>query len=85
MRVLIPQPLRSYTGGHIVEAVGDTLDDILNDLDRQYPGIRFRVVDEQDNLRKHMLFFVCGERTRDIRASTVGSDEVVIVHALSGG
>ena len=85
MRVVIPQPLQSYTGGHLAEAQGDTLNDILNDLDQQYPGLRFRVVDEQDNLRKNILFFVHGERTRNLNEPVVGSDEVVLVHALSGG
>ena len=85
MRVVIPDPLVSYTGGHRVEADGETLDEILTDLDRQFPGIRFRVVDEQDNLRKHMLFFVRGERTRNLYEPVSDSEEVVLVHALSGG
>lgn len=86
MRVVIPQPLRSYTDQHHqVEAEGETLDEVLQDLDRQYPGIRFRMVDEQDALRKNMLFFVRGERTRNLHEPVEGTEEVVIVHALSGG
>lgn len=86
MRVLIPQPLLSYTGGRDrVEARGDTLDELLWDLDERFPGIRFRMVDEQDRVRPHVLFFVRGSRTLDLGASLAGSEEVVILQALSGG
>jgi sulfur-carrier protein len=86
VRVLIPQPLLSYTGGRDrVEARGRTLDELLRDLDDRFPGIRFRVVDEQDRMRPHVLFFVHGTRTLDLGVSLAGSDEVVILQALSGG
>ena len=86
MKVLIPQPLRSYTAQRDrVEASGATLDELLVDLDRQFPGIRFRMIDEQDRMRPHILFFVHGARTRDLNASLAGTPEVVILQALSGG
>jgi molybdopterin converting factor small subunit len=86
MRVLIPQPLLSYTSGRDrVEAGGGTLDELLRDLDERFPGIRFRMVDEQDRVRPHVLIFVRGSRTLDLGASLAGSDEVVILQALSGG
>jgi len=86
MKVLIPQPLLSYTERRDrVEATGATLDELLRDLDRQYPGIRFRMIDEQDRMRPHIVFFVRGERTRDLYQSLAGSEEVVILQALSGG
>ena len=86
MRVLIPQPLLSYTGGRDrVEAWGRTLDELLRDLDDRFPGIRFRMVDEQDRMRPHVLFFLHGNRTLDLGVSLAGSDEVVILQALSGG
>ena len=84
--MLIPQPLHSYTDRlDRVEASGDTLDALLWDLDRQFPGIRFRMIDEQDRVRPHILFFVRGERTRELGEALAGSREVVILHALSGG
>ncbi|RPH38110.1 MAG: MoaD/ThiS family protein, partial [Planctomycetota bacterium] len=47
--VHVPSPLFSYTGNRAeVKATGATLAEILNDLDRQFPGFKFRVVDEQD-------------------------------------
>jgi molybdopterin converting factor small subunit len=84
--VLIPQPLRSYTGQRDrVEAEGATLDALLADLDRQFPGIRFRMIDEQDRMRPHIVFFVRGAKTFDLDEPLAGSEEVVILQALSGG
>ncbi len=86
MKVLIPSPLFSYTGGEKwVQAGGATLDEVLRDLDRQYPGIRFRIVDEQDRTRRHMRFFVRGEPVFDLATPLADVDELVIVQALSGG
>jgi molybdopterin converting factor small subunit len=78
--------LHSYTGGAPrVEARGATLAEVLADLDRRYPGLRFRVVDEQDRLRPHVRFFVNGSDTRDIGTPLAEGDRVFIVGALSGG
>lgn len=85
MRVLIPSPLRDYTGAAWVEANGATLGEVLADLDRQYPGIRFRMVDEQDRTRRHMRFFVRGEPVFDLATPLAPDDELLIVQALSGG
>ena len=86
MKVRIPTPLRSYTSNNAaVDADGSTLAELLHDLDARYPGIRFRVVDEQGRLRPHMNIFVSGERCRDLATSVEGLDEVVIMQALSGG
>ena len=85
MKVLIPSALRSYTEGAAAEANGATLADLLVDLDRQYKGIRFRMVDEQDRIRRHIRIFVNGEQVHDLTQPLAASDEVVIVQALSGG
>lgn len=86
MRVRIPTPLRSYTdGAATVEAVGDTVDALLRDLDARHPGLRFRMVDEQDRLRPHMRVFVDGHLTRDLGAALAGVSEVTLMQALSGG
>lgn len=86
MRVRIPTPLRSYTnGGTVVEATGATVDDVLHDLDRQFPGLRFRVVDEQGRLRTHMKVFVGMESVRDLTAAVEGLEEITLMQALSGG
>jgi molybdopterin converting factor small subunit len=86
MNVLIPSPLYSYTEGRKhVQANGATLGEVLVDLDRRYPGIRFRMVDEQDRTRRHMRFFVRGEPVFDLATPLADVDELVIVQALSGG
>jgi molybdopterin converting factor small subunit len=86
VKVRIPTPLRSYTNQHaVVEADGDTLDAILSDLDAQFPGLRFRVVDEQGRLRRHMKVFVNEESVRDLSTSVGAGEEVTIMQALSGG
>ena len=85
MKVSIPSPLLSYTRTNRVEAAGGTLAEALLDLDRQFPGLRFRVIDEQDRMRPHMRFFVNGKQVKDIRLALRPDDSVHIVQALSGG
>jgi molybdopterin synthase sulfur carrier subunit len=85
MRVLIPSPLRSYTQQSWVDANGATLGEVLADLDRQFPGIRFRMINEQERMRPHVRFFVHGEPVFDLGMSLAPNDEVLIVQALSGG
>lgn len=86
MKVLIPTPLRSYTGErHEVQAAGATLSAILADLDRRYPGIRFRMIDEQDAIRRHIRIFVNGNQVRALQVPLQAADEILIVQALSGG
>jgi molybdopterin synthase sulfur carrier subunit len=85
MKVTIPGPLRSYTKKRDVEASGATLAALLADLDRQYPGMRFRMVDEQDRLRPHMRCFVNGEQVVDMASALRPGDALQIVQALSGG
>ena len=85
MRVLIPSPLLSYTSEREVEAHGRTLAELLVDLDRRYPGLRFRMIDEQDRLRPHMRIFVNRAQVRELGLALAESDEVQIIQALSGG
>lgn len=86
MRVRIPSPLRSYTGQAVaVEAEGTTVDEVLDDLDHRYPGLRFRVVDEQGRLRRHMKVFVGAEPVRDLATPVGPADELTLMQALSGG
>ena len=86
MKVRIPTPLRSYTGNQAnVSADGATVADVLAHLDEQFPGIRFRMVDEQGQLRQHMKVFVNQDLTRDLGTPLTATDEVTIMQALSGG
>jgi sulfur-carrier protein len=85
MRVRIPTPLRSYTHLSTVDATGTTVAEVFDDLDRQFPGLRFRVVDEQGRLRTHMKVFVGTDMTRDLDTAVDDAVEVTIMQALSGG
>ncbi len=85
MKVLIPSALRSYTKEREVEAAGATLTDLVSNLDRRYPGVRFRMIDEQDRMRPHIRFFVNGEQVFDLACPLRPTDAVHIVQALSGG
>jgi molybdopterin converting factor small subunit len=83
--VRVPPALHSYTRRAQVQARGDTLLALFDDLDRQFPGLRFRVVDEHGRLRPNMRLFVSGLGVRDLGHPLRGGDEVAIVLALSGG
>jgi molybdopterin synthase sulfur carrier subunit len=85
MKVLIPGPLLSYTTIREVDATGATLTELFVDLDRQYPGLRFRLVDEQEKMRPHMRCFVNGEQVFEMMLPLHPTDAVQIVQALSGG
>jgi molybdopterin converting factor small subunit len=85
MNVLIPSALRSYTESSHAQAQGASLGELLADLDRQYAGIRFRMVDEQERIRPHIRIFVNGTQARELAHALDPRDEVVIVQALSGG
>lgn len=94
VRVLVPGLLRSYTGGAdtvdlavaaSTENAGATLADALAVLDARYPGLRFRVVDEQARIRPHIKMFVDGDLTRALTLVLPASSVLMIVGALSGG
>jgi molybdopterin converting factor small subunit len=86
VKVQIPEPLLSYTGKRQwVEAAGSTVGELLADLDRQFPGIRFRMVNEQDAIRPHMKVFVNRVPVRRLDTPLADGDEVHIFQALSGG
>jgi sulfur-carrier protein len=86
MRVLIPGPLRDYTANAAaVSADGLTLGGLLADLDRRFPGLRFRIIDEQGRIRRHIKFFVDGVQASDLNPALDRATEVMIVCALSGG
>ena len=86
MRVLIPSSLRSYTAGQAeLEAASSTVSGLLKELDRRYPGFRFRVIDEQDALRPHIRISVNAEVIADLAAPLGPEDEVALIQAFSGG
>ncbi len=85
MKVLIPSALRSYTEASETIATGATLAEVLADLDVRYPGIRFRMIDEQEHIRPHIRFFVDGTQIHELTQPLDAHHELIIVQALSGG
>ena len=83
--MLIPGALLSYTGQNWVEAAGATVGDVIDDLEARYPGIRFRMVDEQGNIRRHMRMFFDSEMVLELSQALRDDGELLIVQALSGG
>jgi sulfur-carrier protein len=83
-RVRIPTPLLSYTNATWVHATGDTIEEVMADLDRAYPGLRFRVIDEQNAIRKHMRIFL-NDNIAELTETVTEADEVTLMQALSGG
>ena len=93
MKVRIPTPLRSYTGAADVAVavpvlapeLPPTLGGVLAALDGAYPGIRFRMVDEQGKVRPHIKLFIDTALARDLATPLPAGSSVMIVAALSGG
>ena len=86
MKVVLPTPLAEYTAHRReVQARGATLAQLLCDLDRRYPGLRFRVIDEQDAIRPHIKIFVNRVQVASLDVPLENHDEVLVVAALSGG
>jgi molybdopterin synthase sulfur carrier subunit len=84
--VRIASPLRSYThGAASVAAEGSSLAEVLADLDRRYPGIRFRMIDEQDGIRRHIRLFVNTDEAGSLSRAVRSDDTVHVICALSGG
>ncbi len=86
MKVYIPTPLRSYTGRKgEVEVEGSTLGELLSEMDRRYPGIRFRIIDEQGHIREHIRIFVNQQRSPHLGVPLRPGDRIQIILAISGG
>jgi molybdopterin converting factor small subunit len=84
--VRIASPLRSYTNGaSSVPAAGATVAEVLADLERRYPGMRFRMIDEQDRIRRHIRVFVNDREAPTLTEPVGGGDQVHLICALSGG
>jgi molybdopterin converting factor small subunit len=84
--VRIASPLRSYThGASSVHAAGATVADVLADLEAQYPGVRFRMIDEQDRIRRHVRVFVNDREAATLAAPVASGGQIHLICALSGG
>lgn len=89
VRVRIPTPLRKYTGGKDgVSAEGATIAAVLDDLEKNCPGLKERICDSDGAIRRFVNLYVNGDDIRflDNTASPVKEgDEISIVPAIAGG
>lgn len=87
--VKIPTPLRKVTGGvGQVSAAGVNVREMIEDLERQFPGIRERLCDETGAIRRFVNVFVGDEDVRFLQGLETALDEgaqVSIVPAVAGG
>ena len=82
----VASPLRSYTDGRAtVEAAGETVREVLADLDRRYPGMRFRMIDEQDRIRPHIRLYVNTAAVAALDHRIAHGETLHLICALSGG
>ena len=85
MKVIIPDVLRSYTKAREIQGTGRTVAEVFEDLESRFPGIRFRVINELDELRPNIKLFINGVRIRELSSAISDDDELFIMQALSGG
>jgi sulfur-carrier protein len=89
IEIRIPTILRSYTGGaKSVEGAGDTLADLLADLDTRHAGLRGRLVTDQGTLHRFVNVYINDEDVRflgALDAKLKDGDTVTILPAVAGG
>jgi len=84
--VKIASPLRSYTNGaSTVVAEGASIAEVLANLEQRFPGMRFRMIDEQNRIRQHIRLFVNTNEVKAFAHPIVNGDTVHLICALSGG
>jgi sulfur-carrier protein len=88
-KVIIPAQLRQYTQDQsTLEIEGSTVDEVLQNLDQEYPGLRSRICEPDGRLRRFVNVFVNGEDVRvldGIETAVRSGDEIGIVPAVAGG
>jgi sulfur-carrier protein len=89
IEVRVPTILRQYTGGQkAVSGSGDTIADLLTDLDSRYPGLRARLVTPEGGLHRFVNVYVNDEDVRflgALDAKVSDGDTVTILPAVAGG
>ncbi len=89
IEVRVPTILRSYTGGQkVVTGAGETIADLLTNLDSQFPGLRGRLVTEEGGLHKFVNVYINDEDVRFLGALDAklnDGDTVTVLPAVAGG
>lgn len=87
--VRIPTILRSYTGGDAqVSAEGQTLSEVIDHLDAEYPGIKGRILDDQGAIRRFVNVYVGNDDVRfvdGLETPTQDGAKVSVIPAVAGG
>ena len=87
--VRIPTPLRRLTQNQPeVEAEGDNIESLIENLEANYPGIKERICDESGNIRRFVNIYLNDEDIRflDGNATAVkDGDEISVIPAIAGG
>ena len=87
--VFIPSPLRRYTAGQSkVQVSGDTISELIENLERQYPGVKSRLCDDSGQIKRYVNVFVNDEEIRALQGANTrlaDKDEITIVPAMAGG
>jgi sulfur-carrier protein len=87
--VRIPTPLRAMTKGSAeVQVTADTVEDVIQDLERQFPGMRERLVEDGGEIRRFINIYINQEDIRFLQGAKTelkSGDEVSIVPAIAGG
>lgn len=89
VQVRIPTPLRRFTAGaEEVGANGGTVGHVVDDLERQFPGIKERLCDDEGNVRRFVNVYLNGDDIRfldNLKTGVKDGDELSIVPAIAGG
>ncbi len=87
--VRIPTPLQRLTNGQAeVQCEGSSVNTLLADLEKRYPGIKERICDEKGQLRRFVNIFVNEEDIRFLQGDQTAvkdGDDVSIIPAIAGG
>ena len=89
VKVLIPTPLRNLTNNQAeVNAEGATIGDLINNLGKNYNGLKDRICDEKGNVRRFVNIYLNEEDIRFLQGEATAvkaGDQVSIVPAIAGG
>lgn len=89
IQVRIPTPLRRFTGGaEEVGVGGSTVGHVVDDLERQFPGIKERLCDGDGRVRRFVNIYLNGDDIRflnNLETDVKDGDELSIVPAIAGG
>lgn len=87
--VLIPTPLREFTDGESeVTASGETIADLIDNLEENHPGIKERICTEEGELREFLNVYMNDEDIRfmdELETEISDDDEISIIPAIAGG